>query len=175
MGLTPLEGLVMGTRPGDVDPGIILYLMRQLGLSESDLDRVLNKESGLLGLSGVGNDMRDVQAAAAGGDERCKLAIDLYAYRLKKYVGAYAAAMGGVDVLVFTAGIGENSPEIRAAVCEGLGFLGIELDKVANSGARGMECDIGAPDASVRVLVVPTDEERLIADETVTIVAALRP
>jgi acetate kinase len=175
MGLTPLEGLVMGTRPGDVDPGVILYLMRQLGLSESDVDRVLNKESGMLGLSGVGNDMRDVLAAAAAGDERCKLAVDIYAYRLKKYVGAYAAAMGGMDALVFTAGIGENSPAIRAAVCEGLGFLGIELDAGANAGARGVESDIGAPGARVRVLVVPTDEERLIADETVAVVAELQP
>ena len=173
MGLTPLEGLVMGTRPGDVDPGVVLCLMRQLGLSESDVDRVLNKESGLLGISGVGNDMRDVLAAAAAGDERCRLAVELYAYRLKKYVGAYAAAMGGLDVLVFTAGVGENSPEIRAAVCEGLGFLGIELDEGANSGTRGGESDISAPGARVRVLVVPTDEERLIADETVAVVAGL--
>ncbi len=174
MGLTPLEGLVMGTRPGDVDPGIILYLMRQLGLAESDVDRVLNKESGLLGVSGVGNDIRDVLAAAAAGDERCKLAIELYTYRLKKYVGAYAAAMGGLDVLVFTAGIGENSPEIRSAVCEGLGFLGIELDEGANAEARGVESEIGAPGARVRVLVVPTDEERLIADETVAVVSRLQ-
>ncbi len=174
MGLTPLEGLVMGTRPGDVDPGVILYLMRQLGLSEKDVDRVLNKESGLLGVSGVGNDMRDVLAGAQGGDERCRLAIELYVYRLKKYIGAYAAAMGGIDALVFTAGIGENSPEIRAAVCERLGFLGIRLDEAANSGVRGVECDISAPGARVRVLVVPTDEERLIADETVAVVAGLR-
>ena len=174
MGLTPLEGLVMGTRPGDVDPGVILYLMRQLGLSESDVDRVLNKESGLLGVSGVGNDMRDVLAGATAGNERCQLAIDLYVYRVKKYVGAYAAAMGGLDALVFTAGIGENSPEIRAAVCEGLGFLGIELDKAANSRARGVESDISAAGARVRVLVVPTEEERLIADETVAVVSGLQ-
>jgi acetate kinase len=174
MGLTPLEGLVMGTRPGDVDPGVILYLMRQLGLSEKDVDRVLNKESGLLGVSGVGNDMRDVLAGADGGDERCRLAIELYVYRLKKYIGAYAAAMGGIDALVFTAGIGENSPEIRAAVCDGLGFLGVELDETANSGGQGGERDIAAPSAKVRVLVVPTDEERLIADETVVVVAGLQ-
>ncbi|MBN1321603.1 MAG: acetate kinase [Thermoleophilia bacterium] len=171
MGLTPLEGLVMGTRPGDVDPGVILYMMRQLGLDESDVDHILNKESGLLGVSGVGNDIRDVLAAAAAGDERSELAIELYAYRLKKYVGAYAAAMGGLDVLVFTAGIGENSPEIRAAVCEGLGFLGIELDEIANRGARGVESDIATVGARVRVLVIPTDEERLIADETVAVVS----
>jgi acetate kinase len=170
MGLTPLEGLVMGTRPGDVDPGVILFLMRQLGLSESEVDRVLNKDSGLLGVSGVGNDMRDVLAAAAAGDERCRLAIELYAYRLKKYVGAYAAAMGGLDVLVFTAGIGENSPEIRAAICEGLGFLGIQLDEARNSVVRGVEREIGAPGSRVRILVVPTDEERLIAEETVAVI-----
>jgi len=170
MGLTPLEGLVMGTRPGDVDPGVILYLMRELGLGDKDVDRILNKESGLLGVSGVGNDMRDVLAGAEAGDERCRLAIEVYAYRLKKYVGAYAAAMGGLDVLVFTAGIGENSPEIRAAACEGLGFLGIELDPEANSTTRGVEREIGSRNSRVRVMVVPTDESRLIAEETIALV-----
>jgi acetate kinase len=170
MGLTPLEGLVMGTRPGDVDPGVILYLMRELGLNDKDIDRILNKESGLLGVSGVGNDMRDVLMAAEAGDERAKLAIELYAYRLKKYVGAYAAAMGGLDALVFTAGIGENSSEIRAATCEGLGFLGIELDTGLNSTTRGVEREISAPGSRVRVFVVPTDESRLIAEETIAVV-----
>jgi acetate kinase len=174
MGLTPLEGLVMGTRGGDVDPGVLLHLMRELGLTADDLDRVLNQESGLLGVSGVGNDMRDVAARAATGDERCRLALDLYSYRLKKYVGAFAAAMGGLDVLIFTAGVGENSPEIRAAACEGLGFLGIEIDADSNSNARGVEADIGAPGARVRVLVVPTDEERLIADQTVAVLEQLQ-
>jgi acetate kinase len=174
MGLTPLEGLVMGTRPGDVDPGVILYLMRELGLTESDVDRILNKESGLLGLSGVGNDMRDVLAAAGRGDERCRLALEVYAYRLRKYVGAYAAALGGLDALVFTAGIGENSPEIRAAVCEGLEFLGIELDADRNASTRAVEADIGRDGSSVRVMVVPTDESRLIAEETMTLVCAMR-
>ena len=110
MGLTPLEGLVMGTRPGDVDPGVLLYLMRELGLTPADVDRMMNKESGLLGVSGVSNDMRDVLAAAAGGDERARLALEIYCYRLKKYVGAYAAALGGLDVLVFTAGRGREQP-----------------------------------------------------------------
>ena len=123
----------MGTRGGDMDPGVILFLMRQLGLSVADVDRVLNKESGLLGLSGVSNDLRDVEATAAEGDDRCRLALELYSYRLKKYVGAFAAVMGGLDVLAFTAGVGENSPEIRAAVCEGLSFLGIELDSECNA------------------------------------------
>jgi acetate kinase len=174
MGLTPLEGLVMGTRPGDVDPGVILYLMRELGLTENDVDRILNKESGLLGLSGVGNDMRDVLAAAGQGDERCRLALEVYAYRLRKYVGAYAAALGGLDALVFTAGIGENSPEIRAAVCEGLDFLGVELDPDRNASTRAVEADIGRVGSRVRVMVVPTDESRLIAEETMALVSAMR-
>lgn len=170
MGLTPLEGLVMGTRPGDLDPGVILYMMRQLGLSAGDVDRILNKESGLLGVSGISNDMRDVRATAATGDKRCQLALELYSYRLKKYVGAFAAIMGGLDALVFTAGVGENDPEIRATVCEGLSFLGVELDAEANARLRGVEGDISAAGSRVRVLVVPTDEERLIADETVALV-----
>ena len=171
MGMTPLEGLVMGTRGGDLDPGVTLFMLRQLGLSTADVDRILNEESGLLGISGVSNDMRDVLAGAAAGDERCRLALDLYSYRIKKYVGALAAAMGGLDVLAFTAGVGENSPAIRAAVCEGLGFLGIELDSDSNARALGVEADIGTAGARVRVLVVPTDEEGLIADETAAVIA----
>ncbi len=191
MGLTPLEGLVMGSRAGDVDPGALLYLMREWGMAADELDRALNHESGILGVSGVGNDMRDVLRAAAaegaaGGVEggpdhgaegglrgaRSRLALDIYCYRLRKYIGAYAAAMGGLDLLVFTAGVGENSPEVRAAVCQGLEFLGIEVDAAANAAARGVKADIGAPGARVRVLVVPTDEEQVIADETVAVVAA---
>jgi acetate kinase len=170
MGLTPLEGLVMGTRPGDVDPGVLLYLMRELGLTPADVDRVLNKESGLVGVSGLTNDMRDVLEAAARGDERAALALGIYCYRLKKYVGAYAAALGGLDVLIFTAGVGENSAEIRGKVCDGLGFLGIVLDREANAKAHGVTSDIAAAGSQVRVLVVATDEERVIADETVAVV-----
>jgi acetate kinase len=170
MGLTPLEGLVMGTRAGDVDPGALLYLMREMGLTPEDVDRILNKESGLLGVSGVSNDMRDVLEAAERGDERAGLALDIYCYRLRKYIGAYAAALGGLDVLVFTAGVGENSAEIRARVCDGLGFLGIVLDPDANAGAHGKTIDISAADSRARVLVVATDEERVIADETVAVV-----
>jgi len=169
MGLTPLEGLVMGSRPGDVDPGLILFLLRDLQLSPDEVDRILNKESGLLGLSGISNDIRDVEARAAEGDERCRLALDVYAYRVKKYIGAYAAAMGGLDLLVFTAGIGENDAEMRAAICEGLGFLGIELDPVINAATRRVARDIAAPGSTVRVLVMPTDEEGLIADQTVAV------
>jgi acetate kinase len=171
MGMTPLEGLVMGTRPGDLDPGVLLYMMRELALSAGDLDQVLNKESGILGVSGVSNDMRDVLARAASGDERCRLALEIYSYRLKKYIGAYAAAMGGLDALVFTGGVGENNPDIRAAVCDGLAFLGIELDEQANAGARGSEASISSRSSGVRVLVVPTDEERLIAEETAKLLA----
>jgi acetate kinase len=153
---------------------VLLFLMRELGLLADDVDRVLNKESGLLGISGTSNDMRDVLAGAAAGDERCQLALDVYVYRIKKYVGAYAAAMGGLDALVFTAGVGENSPEIRAAVCEGLAFLGVGIDAEANRGARGAEADISSPGSRVRVLVVPTDEERLIAEETAAVLRNLR-
>jgi acetate kinase len=170
MGLTPLEGLVMGTRAGDIDPGVLLYLMRELGLTVDELDRVLNQECGLLGVSGVSNDMRDVLGAAAAGDLRSRLALDIYCYRLRKYIGAYAAAMGGLDVLVFTAGIGENSADIRAAACNGLGFLGVELDEAKNAQARGVQSDISAGSSRVRVLVVPTDEERVIAEETAAVV-----
>jgi acetate kinase len=173
MGLTPIEGLVMGTRPGDVDPGVVLFLMRDLGLSVEEVDHLLNKESGLEGLSGVSNDMREVEAGAAAGDERCRLALDVYAYRVKKYVGAYAAAMGGLDVLVFTAGVGERDPAMRAAICADMEFLGVKLDQGANDGARGTEREIGASGAPVRVLVVPTDEEGFIAEQTVAVVASL--
>ncbi len=170
MGMTPLEGLVMGGRGGDVDPGVLLYLLREEGLSTGALDRILNKESGLLGLSGVSNDMRDVLSGAAAGDERCRLALDVYCYRAKKYIGAYAAALGGLDALVFTGGVGEHSPDVRAAICEGLGFLGLELDAGLNQAARGTEAPIGRPGSRVQVLVVPTDEERLIAEETMAVV-----
>ncbi len=169
MGLTPLEGLVMGTRPGDVDPGVVLFMLRDMGLSPDEVDRILNNESGLLGLSGVSNDIRDVEAAAAQGDARSRLALDVYAYRVKKYVGAFAAGMGGLDVMVFTAGVGENDPEMRAAICDGLGFLGIELDPALNATALGVLKDIATPGSPVRVLVVPTDEEAMIAEQTVAV------
>ena len=173
MGMTPLEGLVMGTRSGDVDPGIVLYMMQQLGLSASDVDRVLNRESGLRGLSGVSNDMRDVLRGAAGGDEHCCLALEVYGYRLKRYIGAFAAVMGGLDALVFTAGVGENGLLIRASACEGLSFLGVEIDADANAAVIGIEGEIGAAGSRVRVLVVPTDEEQLIAEETMAVVGAM--
>ena len=167
MGMTPLEGLVMGTRSGDVDPGALLALARAEGLDLEGLDHLLNRESGLAGLSGVGNDLRDIEARAAEGDDRCRLAIQVFAHRLLKYIGAYAAVMGGVDAIVFTGGIGENSGLMRHRVCQRLGYLGARVDADKNRDARVSHehpvADISSSTARVRVLVVATDEERAIA------------
>ncbi len=162
MGFTPMDGLLMGTRSGDIDPGVLLHLLRG-GLSVDDLDRILNRESGLLGLSGVSNDMRDVRHAAEAGQPDAAAALEVFAYRIAKTVGAYAAAMGGLDAVVFTGGIGENDARIRAESMAGLGFLGLRLDDERN---RRNDAHIGAEGAAVEVLVVPTDEERMIADAT---------
>jgi acetate kinase len=170
MGMTPLEGLVMGTRSGDVDAGILFHLHRELGYEIEDIDRILNKESGLLGLSGLSSDVREIVDAATGGDPRCAAALGVYTYRIKKYVGAYAAAMGGVDTLVFTGGVGENSSIVRAQVCAGMEFLGIRLHDGQNEQTTGTESEIGAAGAAVRVFVVPTDEERMIAIDTAVVV-----
>ena len=173
MGLTPLEGLVMGTRSGDLDPGIVLQLARTLGIEETD--RILNRESGLAGLSGLGNDLRDIQEKAAAGDDRARLAITVFAHRARKYVGAYAAAMGGVDVIVLTAGIGENSPEMRRRILQRLEFLGVRLDEEKNHDARvsrdGPPVDISERNSRVRVLVVATNEELRIAQQTAKVAA----
>lgn len=169
-GLTPLEGLVMGTRSGDLDPGVLFFLERRVGLGVDEVETLLNRESGLLGVSGVSNDMRDVSDRAAAGDERCRLAIDMYVYRIKKYIGAYAAAMGGLDALVFTGGIGQNAPDIRSRVCAGLDFLGMRLDASRNLSAGTRCCPIGAADAPTHVLVIPTNEERIIAEDTVEVI-----
>lgn len=171
MGFTPLEGLVMGTRSGDVDPAIIPFLGRREGLSADEVEKVLNRRSGLLGLSGISNDMREVERAAEGGDERAKLALEVFAYRVKKYIGAYIAVLGGLDALVFTAGIGENSYRMRERICEGLEVFGIALDHRRNRRTVGRrEEDISREGSPVRVLVVPTDEELLIAEDTFDIV-----
>jgi len=159
MGFTPLEGLLMGTRSGDVDPGLVLHLLRQ-GMPVDELDDLLNRRSGLAGMSGVGNDMRDVRAAAAAGSEAAAAALEVYAYRVRKLVGAYAAAMGGLDVVVFTGGVGENDAATRATSLEGLGFLGVSLDPEANAAGGPV---VSAPDSRVAVLVVHTDEEVMIA------------
>lgn len=170
MGFTPLEGLIMGTRSGDMDPYIPIFLQQREDLSPSEANELLNKESGLKGVSGISNDMRDVKSAAREGDDRAELAMDMYAYRIKKYVGAYAAAMGGLDALVFTAGVGENEYLTRRKAVSDLEFLGIEIDDCKNQNAVGDKTDISAADASVRTLVVPTDEEYVIANETERIV-----
>lgn len=162
MGFTPLAGLLMGTRSGDLDPSVVLQLMRQ-GMSADDLDTLLNKQSGLLGVSDVSNDMRDIKQAAAAGNERARAAFELFCYRVKKTIGSYAAAMGGLDVVVFTAGIGEHDSDVRKASLAGLDFLGIHLDDAKNQQGEG---DIASADSRVRVLVIPTDEEGMIAAET---------
>jgi acetate kinase len=165
MGFTPLEGLMMGTRSGDIDPAILVYLKRETGMDLEALDYQLNQESGLKGICGV-NDMREAQRLAADGDERARLAIDMYCYRIRKYIGAYCAVLDRVDALVFTAGIGENSPPIRARACAGLERFGICIDEARNAQAGAGMREIQAADATVRVLVVPTNEELEIAEQT---------
>ncbi len=172
MGLTPTEGLMMGTRSGDVDPGVIYYLSHAAGLTLDRIYDMLNTESGLLGISGVSNDMREISTRAGAGNKRCQLAMEMFSYRVMKYIGACAAAMGGVDVLVFTAGIGSNSPEIRRRICDGLGHLGVRMDRVKNDSAIGSESDLSEARSRVRILTIPTDEERMIAIDTQTIVMA---
>jgi acetate kinase len=174
MGLTPLEGLVMGTRSGDLDPAILVYLHREAGLSVDELDDLLNKRSGMLGLAGA-NDMREVERRAAAGNQPAQEALDVYCYRIRKYVGAYAAALGRVDALVFTAGVGENNQTVRAGVCQGLEGLGVELDPERNRVRSGDPRTVSADGSPVAVLVVPTDEELEIAEQTLAVVAATRP
>ena len=169
MGLTPLQGLVMGTRSGDIDPAIMEFIAKKENLDIAGIMNVLNKKSGVEGVSGVSSDFRDLEAAAKAGNKRAELAIDVFAYRVAKYVGAYTAAMNGVDNIVFTAGIGENCALVRTKVCSYLGYLGITIDEEAN-GKRGEEIVISTPDSKVKVLVVPTNEELAIARETVALV-----
>jgi acetate kinase len=170
MGLTPLEGLVMGTRSGDLDPAVVFYLHREAGLSVDDIDDLLNKRSGMLGLAGA-NDMREVERRAADGDEAAAEALDVYCYRIRKYVGAYAAALGRLDGLVFTAGIGENSDGVRAGVCQDLEGLGVILNPNRNRARSGRPRTISADDSPVAVLVVPTNEELEIAEQTLAVVS----
>lgn len=173
MGLTPLAGVMMGSRSGDIDASAVTYIMDKLGKTPQQMADYLNKESGVLGISGISSDMRDVEAAAKEGNERAKLALQMYAYRIKKYIGAYAAAMGGVDVIVWTAGVGENQTGTRADACEGLEFLGIEIDREKNAAVRSREELISTPESKVKVYVVPTDEEIVIARDTMEIVKGL--
>ncbi|HKS30022.1 MAG TPA: acetate kinase [Pyrinomonadaceae bacterium] len=169
MGLTPLEGLVMGTRSGDIDPAIVDFVSAKEGLSPQEVETLLNKQSGLIGISGLTNDMRELLAEASeNNDRRARLAIEIFCYRAKKYVGSYLAAMGGADALVFTGGIGENSPEVRALICEGLEWLGIELDEERNSAhTLGREGVVSREGSRLAAYVIPTDEELLIARDTV--------
>ena len=171
MGLTPLEGLMMGTRSGDIDPGAISFIMDKLQLDSKGLSDLLNKKSGVLGVSGVSSDMREVDAAEKEGNYRAKLANTMYYYRIKKYIGAYAAAMGGVDIIVFAGGVGENQIHCRAAVLEGLEFLGIELDEERNN-IRGEEALLSSDASKVKVVLIPTDEELMIASDTYEIISA---
>lgn len=170
MGLTPLEGLVMGTRCGDIDPAIVPFMMNKLDISAEEMDTIMNKESGLYGVSGISNDSRDVEEAAEAGNHQAEVALKIFDYRVKKYIGAYTAAMGGVDAIVFTAGIGENSIETRENILEGLEYLGLELDKEANN-CRSKEQIITTEDSKVKALVIPTNEELVIARDTMEIVS----
>ena len=168
MGLTPLEGLMMGTRSGDIDGGAITFLAKKLDLDADGVSNLLNKQSGVLGITGESSDMRDVENAAAEGNARAILALDMYFYRIKKYIGAYAAAMGGVDIIVFTAGVGENQASMREEVCKDMEFLGVKFDKEKNK-VRGEEAIISADDSKVTVCVIPTDEELMIATDTMNL------
>ena len=169
MGLTPLEGLPMGTRSGNLDPAILQFIMNKYGYTADEMLNILNKKSGVLGISGVGSDFRDLEKAAKEGNERAQLALDKFAYEVRKYIGSYAAAMGGVDVITFTAGVGENGPDMRESICEGLEFLGVHVDHEKNQ-VRGKETDISAADSTVKVYVIPTNEELMIARDTLALV-----
>lgn len=173
MGLTPTEGLMMGTRVGDVDPGALTFLMERHHLSAADLQKIINKESGVLGVSELSSDMREIDAAIEAGNERARLALDMYENRILKYVGAYAAEMGGVDIIVFTGGVGENQASVRECVCKPLAFMGVEIDTALNATVRGTETVISTAASKVKVVVVPTDEEMMIARDTEELVGAL--
>lgn len=170
MGLTPLEGVMMGTRCGDLDGGAVTYLEKKLNLTPDEMSNYMNKQCGMASLSTVGSDMRDVEAAYLAGNERATLALNMYNYKIKKYIGAFAAAMGGVDIIVFTAGVGENQPSVRQGVCDGLEFLGVKINKELDQTLRGKEAVISTPDSKVKVVIIPTDEELMIARDTLAII-----
>ena len=173
MGLTPLAGLMMGSRCGDIDPSAVTYLMDKLNKTPQEMANFLNKESGVLGITGISSDMRDVENADNNGDKMAHLALEMYSYRIKKYIGAYAAAMNGVDIIVFTAGVGENQIGMRVDACAGLDYLGVKIDEERNN-VRGKETIISADDSKVKVVLVPTDEEIVIARDTRDLVAELK-
>jgi len=169
MGLTPLEGLMMGTRSGDIDGGAVTFIQKKLNLDADGMSNLLNKKSGVAGVSGVSSDMREVDAAAQAGNELARTALDMYNYRIKKYIGAYTAAMGGCDIIVFTAGVGENQASMREEVCENMEWMGVQIDKEKNSTVHGEEAVISAPGSKVTVVVIPTDEELMIATDTMNL------
>ncbi|MFZ7102995.1 MAG: acetate/propionate family kinase [Peptococcaceae bacterium] len=171
MGFTPLEGLMMGTRSGDIDPSIVSFLMEKEGWSLDEATNFLNKRSGVLGVSGVSSDFRDIESAAEGGNERAQLALERFVHMVKKYIGSYVAIMNGVDAIIFTAGLGENSPETRYQVCKDLAYLGLEIDRDKNF-TRGVEAEVTTEDSKVKVMVIPTNEELMIARDTYDIVKA---
>ena len=169
MGFTPIEGLMMGTRSGDVDLGVVTFLMEKEMIGASAVSTLFNKHSGVLGVSGVSSDMRDVEKAKNEGNARAKLAWEMYEYRIKKYIGSYVAALGGADAIVFTGGVGENQTDTREYVCEGLGFMGVKIDNELKARSRGKEVLLSTPESSVKICVIPTDEEFMIASDTLEI------
>lgn len=173
MGFTPVDGLIMGTRCGTVDPGVLLYLAEKENLNLKGVNDIINKQSGVQGISGISSDMRDIECAAANGNERAILALDMYYFRVTKFVGAYAAVMGGVDLIVFTGGIGENDPILREKVSTMLGFMGVDFDAEANNGVRGKDKLLTKPNSRAKVMVITTDEELVIATDTRSIVSKL--
>ena len=175
MGLTPTEGLMMGTRTGDIDPGAMLFLMEKHNLSAKEMLDIINKKSGVAGVTGISPDMREICAAADAGDEKAKLSLDMYAHRITKYIGAYAAEMNGVDIIVFTGGVGEHQQFTRADVCSTLGFMGVEIDEAINNANNGDEEIISSTNSKVKVVVIPTDEEYMIAKDTEAIVEGREP
>lgn len=175
MGLTPLAGLMMGSRSGDIDPSAVTYIMEKLHMQPQEMAEYLNKKSGVLGISGVSSDMRDVEKAAKEGNKMAQLALTMYDYRIKKYIGSYAAVLNGVDVIVFTAGVGENQASMREGATNGLDYLGVKIDKELNNTVHGTETKISTPDSKVSVWVVPTDEEIVIARDTLAIVEGREP
>ncbi len=172
MGMTPVEGLIMGTRSGDVDPGVVSFIMEKEHMGTQGISTLLNKFSGILGVSGISSDMREIEDGYFNGNERAVLAMDMYNYRIKKFVGAYTAALGGLDILVFTGGVGENQALTREYVCKNMEYMGIELDEELNNSVRAKEIVISKPTSKVKVLIIPTDEELTIAQDTLEILSA---
>ena len=170
MGFTPLEGLVMGTRSGDIDPAIVFFLSKKRNLPLGEIDEILNKKSGILGISGISKDLRENRKEAKKGNPRAQLAIDIFCYRIRKYIGAYTAILGRLDALVFTGGIGENATKVRASICSDMKFLGIELDRAKNSPCHKQQAIISSINSPVKVLVIPTDEEIMIAEDTLRVI-----